>query len=450
MNSMRSALLPLFLTLCSGSVFAQGNDSCASAQVIVGTGVFPFDTTAATTDGLGDPLCANAATNQIWFDVWWSWTAPSSGTYQFSTCTQTTLDTKLAVYDGACGGQILACNDDGCDGLRSTVDVTATNGNVYIVRLGGYSQTTGFGTGSFTIAFIPPPAVIDTQVNPANGRTYHLLEASTWAAAEQAAVGLGGHLATVNDFAENEWIRSTWQNFQAAPRHLWIGLNDLTVEGTYEWVDGSPVAYLNWNAGEPNNGAGGEDYTLIVKDSATGAWNDLQLPATGYWSPVHGVVEISGTPSTTFCTGDAVGSTCLGCGNNGAPGRGCANSSFPGGASLTNSGTASVAADTLSLTASDISGPGLFFQANGISGSIMFGDGMLCASAGILRMGVVFPTAGVASYPGGLTPNPITVAGGPISAGDIKHYQCWYRDAITFCTAATFNLSQGITLTWGP
>jgi hypothetical protein len=65
-------------------------------------------------------------------------------------------------------------------------------------------------------------------------------------------------------------------------------------------------------------------------------------------------------------------------------------------------------------------------------------------------MGIVFPTGSSASYPGGLTPQPIHVAGGPLSAGDVRHYQCWYRDAAVFCTTTTFNLTQGLTLTWSP
>jgi hypothetical protein len=155
-----------------------------------------------------------------------------------------------------------------------------------------------------------------------------------------------------------------------------------------------------------------------------------------------------GTVGTPFCSGDSVGTTCLGCGNNGLPVHGCANSVFPAGAQLTNSGNATVSNDTLVLTCSNIPGPGLFFQSNGIVSPLTFGDGMLCAAIGIIRMGVVFPTAGVASYPGGLTPAPIHLAGAPVNPGDLKHYQCWYRDIPPFCTTATFNLSQGLSITW--
>ncbi|MBL8860199.1 MAG: hypothetical protein JNL28_16945 [Planctomycetes bacterium] len=170
-------------------------------------------------------------------------------------------------------------------------------------------------------------------------------------------------------------------------------------------------------------------------------------------------IALPSTPTTSFCEGDAVGTTCLGCGNNGAPGKGCANFAFVGGGQLAASGIAGASAgtDTLVLTATDITGPGLFFQADGVAGSpVTFGDGMLCATIGIIRMGVVFPSGGgVASYPGGLTPNPIHIAGGAL-AGQTKHYQCWYRDAgetspgVSFCTPSTFNLTQGVSLTWGP
>jgi hypothetical protein len=453
MLTLRTALLPCLALVLSAPSFAQGSDLGTTPQPISGSGAFPFDNTAAATDGVPDTLCGTGTLGNITKDVWFAWTASATGSVNLSTCGQTTIDSKVAVYDGVWTGPILACNDDACASLQTSLDFSAVNGNVYVIRVGNYpsgAQTPG--TGTFTLTPAVPPTVIDTQVNPNNGRTYHLLSPSPWLEAETVAVALGGHLATVDDAIENEWIRSTWQNFPAAPRHLWIGLNDIAVEGTYEWIDGTPVSYLTWNAGEPNNGAGGEDYTCMVKDSLTGAWNDLQLPAAppGYWSGVYGVVEISGTPSTSFCSGDAVGTACLGCGNNGGVGRGCGNSSFANGAALTTNGTASVTADTLVLTGSDLTGPGLFFQANGLISAITFGDGMLCAGIGIIRMGVVFPTAGTASYPGGLTPAPISVAGGPISANDTKHYQVWYRDAVPFCTSATYNLTQGVSLVWTP
>jgi hypothetical protein len=166
------------------------------------------------------------------------------------------------------------------------------------------------------------------------------------------------------------------------------------------------------------------------------------------------------TPFTPECFGDtAAACPCSGPGGSGIPnpgaaGFGCANSSFPAGAQLVSSGIAQDnAGDTLVLTCTNMPGPGLFFQANGVLGPFMnFNDGTLCAASGIIRMGVVFPTAGVASYPGGLTPAPIHIAGAPVLApAPTKHYQCWYRDiTVGFCNTLGHNMSNGIAITWVP
>ncbi len=160
---------------------------------------------------------------------------------------------------------------------------------------------------------------------------------------------------------------------------------------------------------------------------------------------------------TPFCSGDGTGTACP-CGNSGLAGRGCANFSFAQGAKLTATGVAGASTlnDTLVLTASEIPGPGLFFQGTGtFGGGLSFGDGLLCAGGTIVRLGVVFPTGTSASFPGGLTPAPVHIAGGTI-AGDVRNYQVWYRDSgetspgISFCTPSTFNLTEGLTITWGP
>lgn len=155
-------------------------------------------------------------------------------------------------------------------------------------------------------------------------------------------------------------------------------------------------------------------------------------------------------PYSAFCPGDGTGAACP-CANNGTAGRGCANSNLGSpGALLTATGNASIGTDTVTLTCTDLTGPGLFFGSNGVAGApISFGDGLLCAAVGIVRMGVVFPAGNSASYPGGLTPNPVHIAGGITSPG-AAFVQCWYRDAIAFCTSATYNLSNGLTILWAP
>lgn len=36
------------------------------------------------------------------------------------------------------------------------------------------------------------------------------------------------------------------------------------------------------------------------------------------------------------------------------------------------------------------------------------------------------------------------------AAGAVRYYQGWYRNAAAFCTASTFNLTNGLRVQWIP
>jgi hypothetical protein len=132
--------------------------------------------------------------------------------------------------------------------------------------------------------------------NSANGHFYYLLSATYWTNAEAQAVGLGGHLVTINDAAENAWVLSTFGNFDGISRLLHIGFTDQDQEGQWRWGSGEPVTYLNWADGEPNNGMGifpYENQSIMYgeADARRGLWNDMigSLPEQQYF----GVVEVA-------------------------------------------------------------------------------------------------------------------------------------------------------------
>src|SRR5882724_10250929 len=62
--------------------------------------------------------------------------------------------------------------------------------------------------------------------NPANGHTYVMLTSATWEASEAQAIAMGGHLATVRNQAEQDWIYDIFANYGGTVHLLWIGLND--------------------------------------------------------------------------------------------------------------------------------------------------------------------------------------------------------------------------------
>lgn len=121
-----------------------------------------------------------------------------------------------------------------------------------------------------------------------------------WEAAERKASRLGGNLVTINGAAENQWITSRYAPISFDQCGLWIGLNDLRKNGTWEWSSGERSSYRNWlpagtpgyRGAEPTNGAG-EDYVHIYFNSAAkGRWKDTNV---GYRDVAlgGGIAEIS-------------------------------------------------------------------------------------------------------------------------------------------------------------
>ncbi len=81
-------------------------------------------------------------------DVTVSWTAPSTGTFAISTL-GSDYDTLLGILS-SCGGEELACNDDGEVDLTSYIELSATAGTEYIIVLSGFSDDAGNARLSIT------------------------------------------------------------------------------------------------------------------------------------------------------------------------------------------------------------------------------------------------------------------------------------------------------------
>lgn len=147
--------------------------------------------------------------------------------------------------------------------------------------------------------------------NAANGHLYYLLSEGSWQDAEAEAIELGGHLVTINNEAEQEWVFSTFGSHGGISRSLWIGLWKAPPTADFAWVSGEEVGYSNWLPGQPDNSpvTGGEAYVHFLNAGNEyghpgGLWNDLASPNTGFptFNPLCGVVEVipSAPPALTI------------------------------------------------------------------------------------------------------------------------------------------------------
>lgn len=176
----------------------------------------------------------------------------------------------------------------------------------------------------------------------------------------------------------------------------------------------------------------------------------------GDWGSCNGIQLVKrdgpcGDPGTRYCYGEPAAGTPCPCGNDNDAslrGAGCANGVFPSGARLDGYGVASVSSDTVQLIARHVEpyNFALFFQGNNaIDFGVPWGDGLRCAGGGEKRLearvsdeeGTAYTTISISTKAG-------------LSAGDHKHYQCWYRNPQGSPCSYQFNLTNGVSLLWTP
>ena len=150
-----------------------------------------------------------------------------------------------------------------CDSLLWN-GITYDSSGTYSYSLGSSSNITGF-----------------TFEGNYNGSNYYLSEIpGSWTEADSICNANGGHLVTISDSIENNFIYSISSEY-----YIWIGLyqnlNSPTFSepiGGWEWVTGESLNYTNWNSNEPNNGGVfNEENNALMYSSSTnnpGSWND--------------------------------------------------------------------------------------------------------------------------------------------------------------------------------
>ncbi|NQT19808.1 MAG: pre-peptidase C-terminal domain-containing protein, partial [Planctomycetes bacterium] len=199
--------------------------------------------------------------------------------------------------DGNYYAQVQANSGSGTLG-RYVLDVTRSDGIppkvTSVTRIPAEGGTTAEMLGSLTVNISEDmDASTVNAFNPYgrayNGNYYFVTESSmSWTAAETYAQLIGGHLVTIDDQAEQDFVQKWFCNYGP-----WIGLTDVALNGTWLWASGDAVAYTNWASGEPNSSS--YDYARM---NGWGTWEDRHVTHAHY-----GLIEL---PAPTDGDGDGV------------------------------------------------------------------------------------------------------------------------------------------------
>ena len=168
----------LAAALGSAPALAQGGDDCSTPTAISGTGTFTWDNSLNTTSGFdgGDPsTCFSSSntgtgTDTIRNDLFFVWTVPTAGNYQFDT--ENSIgndDTKMSIHQGAdCNATCVASDDDGGSfpAYSSLIQLAGLQaGDQYLIQIGSWDDTSAVGDGLLNISQLVAPAN-DTCATP--------------------------------------------------------------------------------------------------------------------------------------------------------------------------------------------------------------------------------------------------------------------------------------------
>jgi sugar lactone lactonase YvrE len=145
------------------TVLVPTNDAFANATALSGTNFNVTGSNVGATKESGEP---NHAGNPGGRSVWWSWTAPVSGTMTLDTF-GSSYDTLLAVYTGNSVSKLtpLISDDDASNVLQSQLIFGAKAGKTYRIAVDGYNGASG--TIQLNLAWAPPvPPSITASPQP--------------------------------------------------------------------------------------------------------------------------------------------------------------------------------------------------------------------------------------------------------------------------------------------
>ena len=482
----KSLLTASGFILASTAAFAQGGPDACSPQVISGVGAHDYDTSDVATTESGIILPGNECNSAVpgygsetssHFDVWYEWSPDVAGEYLFNLCgvtdslgnPQVNYDTKLTIWGPAVdnadcadpfgNGHYIICNEDGPPGscaifssqqiLGGPCDGPLLPTETYWIQCGGFDLMVDRGPATLDISLLVSPAP------PAND-----------ACAGATALAIGPNAVSNIDACDDMQLASGLPPFLAqtepdtACELFAVGLDPdrLFNDTYYSFVPPSAGNYRFSTCDMASYDSKAAIYSGACGALTALACNDdgdmctafsTELNVTGLTGGTSYIVQLGGfnAPDVGTATMEVSETVPPSLGTPFCPG--VANST--GAASeMTASGSLSVAANDLVITADNLPGGqvGVFFyapnQLNGGAG-LPFGDGLRCAGGTVFR---IFPPTPVVANAATKTVNNTLPSGAGIGAFLTQHFQFWYRDP--GAGGAGFNLSTAMTLVFLP
>ncbi|HEY9693877.1 MAG TPA: DUF4347 domain-containing protein, partial [Oculatellaceae cyanobacterium] len=142
-GTIESALAFDVATTNSYASVLAANDNFSNRTILTGTTVSTSGSNTTATGETGEPN--HAAVSGTLNSVWYSWTAPTSGTTTINTIgSGTNFDTTLSVYTGTTVSSLtpIGSNDD-YSNVQSQVSFNAVAGTTYHIAVDGYQSATG-------------------------------------------------------------------------------------------------------------------------------------------------------------------------------------------------------------------------------------------------------------------------------------------------------------------
>ncbi|XP_035860393.1 C-type lectin domain family 10 member A-like isoform X1 [Sander lucioperca] len=107
-------------------------------------------------------------------------------------------------------------------------------------------------------------------------------ESGSWEKGRQYCRDRGADLVVIDSSEEQTFL----SKFIKQNTQYWIGLTDRDEEGTWKWVDGTPLTLKSWEKAQPDNGSGdpwwGDEDCAHIR-AISSEWNDLSCKTALEW-----------------------------------------------------------------------------------------------------------------------------------------------------------------------